>query len=372
MRTRAGSGANGERPGYGGGPGVEGGSGRGRGLASDGGPTRDTGPALDGGPARDTGPVRDGRLVRNGGRPVSTGSARHRGLGSAVVRRLAAVSHRLTRYRTGRAGPGRSAGRAVAAGGVAALLALTGCSSSGAPDSGSSADSGSSSATVSGTVTVFAAASLKESFTALGRRFEAAYPGTNVVFSFGGSDSLAASITGGAPADVFAAASPRTMKTVTDAGDTAGPATTFVRNRLEIATPPGNPDHIASLKDLTRSGLKVALCAKTVPCGSAAQQALTAGGLRLTPVTYEQDVKAALTKVELKEVDAAVVYRTDVKAADGKVAGVDFPESARAVNAYPIVTLKAAPNPAAARAFIALVRSADGRRVLTDAGFLAP
>ncbi|HEY5834062.1 molybdate ABC transporter substrate-binding protein [Streptomyces sp.] len=262
----------------------------------------------------------------------------------------------------------------LAAGGAAALLALTACSSSESSSGSSDAGPSSSAAspTVSGTVTVFAAASLKESFTTLGRQFEAAHPGTKVVFSFGGSDSLAASITGGAPADVFAAASPKTMKTVTDAGDAAGPATTFVRNRLEIATPPGNPDHIASLKDLTKYGLKVALCAKTVPCGSAAQKALTAGGVELTPVSYEQDVKSALTKLVLKEVDAAVVYRTDVEAAGGKVDGVDFPESAGAVNSYPIVTLKDAPNAAAARAFIALVESAEGRRVLTEAGFLTP
>ena len=109
-----------------------------------------------------------------------------------------------------------------------------------------------------------------------------------------------------------------------------------------------------------------------MPCGAAAQTALTAGGLKLTPVSYEQDVKSALTKVELKEVDAALVYRTDVNTAGGKVAGVDFPESAKAVNDYPIVALKGAPNPAGAQAFLALVRSAEGKRVLSHAGFLQP
>jgi molybdate transport system substrate-binding protein len=267
----------------------------------------------------------------------------------------------------------------LAAGSAAALLALTACSSSsdasssaGASPSPSGGSATAASPKVSGTVVVFAAASLQESFTALGQDFQKAYPGTKVVFSFGGSDTLAASITGGAPADVFAAASPKTMKTVTDAGDGNGEPATFVRNQLEIATLPGNPQHIATLKDLTMSGLKVALCAKTVPCGAAAQTALTASGLKLTPVSYEQDVKSALTKVELKEVDASVVYRTDVKAAGGKVDGVDFPESAKAVNAYPIVELKNAPNPAGAQAFIALVKSAEGRKVLSEAGFLNP
>jgi molybdate transport system substrate-binding protein len=254
---------------------------------------------------------------------------------------------------------------------VAALLALSACSSS--DDSAAASDDPSSaSAKLSGTVTVFAAASLKESFTTLGKEFEEKYPGTKVTFSFGGSDSLAASITGGAPADVFASASPKTMKIVTDAKDAAGTPATFVRNQLEIATLPGNPDKIASLKDLTRSGLKVVLCDKEVPCGAAAQKALDASGLKLTPVSYEQDVKSALTKVELKEADAAVVYRTDVNAAGDKVEGVEFPESADAVNDYPIALLKDAPNADTAKAFIELVRSADGRQVLTGAGFLKP
>ncbi|MGW0086856.1 molybdate ABC transporter substrate-binding protein [Streptomyces sp. NPDC003393] len=262
----------------------------------------------------------------------------------------------------------------VAGVGVAAVLALSGCSSS---SSGDSSSSGSGSATsssqkVTGTVTVFAAASLKESFTALGKEFEQQHPGTEVTLNLGGSDTLAASITGGAPADVFAAASASTMQIVTDRGDTAGAPATFVRNQLEIATLPGNPDRISSLKDLTRSGLKVVLCDKAVPCGAAAQKALTAAGLELTPVSYEQDVKSALNKVVLKEADAAVVYRTDVKAAGGKVEGVEFPEAAEAVNDYPIALLDHARDSAAAKAFIALVRSAEGQKVLAQAGFLKP
>ncbi|MFF3251437.1 molybdate ABC transporter substrate-binding protein [Actinacidiphila glaucinigra] len=250
-----------------------------------------------------------------------------------------------------------------AVGGTALLLALSACSSSaGASSAGD----------VKGTVTVFAAASLKESFTELGEEFEAAHPGTKVTFSFGGSDALAASITSGAPADVFAAASPKTMQIVTDAKDAAGEPATFVRNQLEIAVVPGNPEDVATLEDLTKSGMKVALCAKEVPCGAAAQKALDGAGLRLTPVSYEQDVKSALTKVQLKEVDASVVYKTDVQAAAGKVEGVEFPESAGAVNDYPIVLLKDAPNAGAAEAFIALVRSGQGRKVLTEAGFLTP
>jgi molybdate transport system substrate-binding protein len=258
----------------------------------------------------------------------------------------------------------------VAAGGAAALLALSACSSSGS-DSSAKPDS-SGQGELSGEVTVFAAASLKESFTTLGKQFEKDHPGTKVTFSFGGSDSLAASITGGAPADVFASASPKTMKIVTDAGDASGTPATFVRNELEIATLPGNPGKISSLEDLTKAGRKVVLCDKEVPCGAAAQKALDASRLKLTPVSYEQDVKAALTKVELKEADAAVVYKTDVRAAGDKVEGVEFPESADAVNDYPIALLKDAGNARAAKAFIALVRSAEGQKVLSGAGFLKP
>jgi molybdate transport system substrate-binding protein len=263
----------------------------------------------------------------------------------------------------------------VAGAGAAALLTLSACSSSDS-DSGStksdSSASASSSPKLSGNVTVFAAASLQESFTTLKKEFEKEHPGTTVTFSFGGSDSLAAGITGGAPADVFASASPKTMKIVTDKKDNATEPVTFVRNQLEIATLPGNPDKVSSLKDLTKSGMKVVLCDKTVPCGAAAQKALDAGKMKLTPASYEEDVKSALNKVVLKEADAAVVYKTDVKAAGSKVEGVDFPESADAINDYPIALLKNSKNPEAAKAFIALVQSAEGQKVLSEAGFLKP
>ncbi len=256
--------------------------------------------------------------------------------------------------------------RILAALSAAVLLTAAACSS----DSPSgSAKAKSPTAKISGTVTVFAAASLTETFQSLGKTFESQHPGSKVVFNFGGSDTLAASITNGAPADVFAAASTKTMQTVSSA---TGTPTTFARNQLEIATLPGNPKNINSLKDLTDPNIKVALCAKEVPCGAAAQTALEKAGLKLTPVSYEQDVKSALTKVELKEVDASIVYKSDVKSAGGKVAGVDFAESAQAINTYPIAQLKNAPNPNAAKAFISLVTSSQGQRVLTSAGFLKP
>ncbi|WP_420884041.1 molybdate ABC transporter substrate-binding protein [Micromonospora sp. CPCC 205547] len=255
---------------------------------------------------------------------------------------------------------------------LAAVVALTVAGVSGCGDDTAAPAPGGGTDRVTGTVTVFAAASLTESFTRLGERFEAAHPGTTVTVNFAGSSALANQINQGAPADVFAAAAPKNMATVTDAGNGDGSPTTFARNRLVIAVPKGNPQRIAALADLARPGVKVAVCAEQVPCGAAARKALDAAQVDLTPVTLEQDVRGALAKLRLGEVDAALVYRTDARAAAGDVDGVEFPESAGAVNDYPIVVLADAPNPAGARAFVALVLSAQGRTVLTDAGFQAP
>ncbi|MGW5575051.1 molybdate ABC transporter substrate-binding protein [Nocardia thailandica] len=254
----------------------------------------------------------------------------------------------------------RSVGAVVAAGAVA--LAATGCGSDrAAPSDG-----------VGGTVTVFAAASLTETFTALGKRFEAAHPGTRVVFSFGASSALAQQIQQGAPADVFASAAPKNMQQVVDAGEVTATPVTFVRNRLEIAVPPGNPGRITGLPDFANPDEKIALCAEQVPCGAAARTVFEAAGITPRPDTREADVKAVLTKVTLGEVDAALVYRTDVRAAGGKVTGIDFPESAEAINDYPIAPLATAPNAAAAAAFVTFIGSAEAGAVFAQAGFETP
>lgn len=223
-----------------------------------------------------------------------------------------------------------------------------------------------------GEVTVFAAASLTDAFKQIGKDFEAANPGSEVTFNFAGSSALATQINQGAPADVFASAAPANMKTVTDAGNAGGSAVTFVKNQLVIVVPKGNPKGIKALADLTKPGLKVALCAEQVPCGAAAKKALTAANVSLTPVTLEQDVKQALAKVKLGEVDAALVYRTDAKASAADVEGLEFPESSQAINEYPIVVLKASPNKTGAQAFLAYVLSEQGIKVLTGAGFQKP
>ncbi len=264
----------------------------------------------------------------------------------------------------------RRLSRWAAAAPVALVLAgLSGCGASGpaAPAASASVTPGDGARTL----TVFAASSLTGTFTDLGKTFEAAHPGTSVKFNFGSSATLAQQITQGAPADVFASASPATMRTVTDASLASAP-TTFVRNKLEIAVPADNPAKVDDLKDLADPKVKVALCAQQVPCGAAAVKALDTAGVKVTPVTLEQDVKATLTKVELGEVDAALVYRTDVLAAAGKVKGIAFPEADKAINDYPIAPLSKAAAPDLAKQFVDLVLSPQGKNVLTKAGFESP
>ncbi|WP_412538346.1 molybdate ABC transporter substrate-binding protein [Longispora sp. K20-0274] len=245
-----------------------------------------------------------------------------------------------------------------------AALALAGCGDepSSTPKAGEK---------ITGTVTVLAAASLTESFTAIGRDFEAAHPGVKVTFSFGASSTLATQIVNGAPADVFASASPTNMKQVTDANLATAP-TVFAKNQLVIAVPKGNKAQIKTIDDLARPSVKVALCAAQVPCGAAATKALAAANVKVTPVTLEADVKAALTKVRLGEVDAALVYRTDAQAASADVEAIEFPASAQAVNDYPIVVVAKAPNLAGATAFVGYVLSDRARPVLARAGFQNP
>ncbi|GGL06026.1 molybdate ABC transporter substrate-binding protein [Nocardia jinanensis] len=248
------------------------------------------------------------------------------------------------------------------------VAALAGCAGEDSGDNSGNAPADG----INGTVTVFAAASLTETFTTLGEQFEQVHPGVDVVFSFGGSSALAEQIRQGAPADVFASAAPRNMEQVIESGDiTAGPVT-FVRNRLEIAVPTGNPGSISGLVDFGRPEPRIALCAEQVPCGAAADKVFAAAGVTPRPDTREPDVKAVLTKVTLGEVDAALVYRTDIRAAEDEVTGIEFPESGKAVNDYPIAPVAAAPNPAAAAAFVDFVLSPQARSVFTTAGFDTP
>jgi molybdate transport system substrate-binding protein len=264
----------------------------------------------------------------------------------------------------------------VAATAVAFLATLAGCASASSNSSESSVTSATSatpeSGDLSGSLTVLAAASLTESFETIADEFTAANPSVDVTLSFGGSSELAAQIVAGSPADVFAAASPTTMATVTDASLAAGPATDFASNTLAIAVPKGNPGDVSSIDDLENPDLTLALCAAEVPCGSAANTLFEALELDVEADTYEQDVRGVLSKVQLDEVDAGLVYRTDVLAAGDEVESVEFDGAELAVNRYPIVRLTESAAPDAADAFVDFVLSEEGRAVLSDAGFGAP
>jgi molybdate transport system substrate-binding protein len=249
------------------------------------------------------------------------------------------------------------------------VLLLAGCG--GSADDGAVAASRSSTAELAGSLTVFAAASLTDVFTDLGERVEADHPGLDVQFNFAGSSALATQVTQGAPADVFASANEAQMAVVADAGLADDPRV-FAANVLQIAVPAGNPAGITGLADLGREELTIAVCAPQVPCGAAAEDVFAAAGVAAAPDTLEEDVRAALTKVELGEIDAALVYTTDVTAAGDAVEGIDVPEAEQAVNEYPIAVLADAPDPEAAAAFVELVRSEEGQQALADAGFRVP
>jgi molybdate transport system substrate-binding protein len=252
-------------------------------------------------------------------------------------------------------------------GALAAIVLAAGCGSAAEPRSG--ATSGSSA--VTGAVTVFAAASLTESFSTLARRFEDAHPGVKVRLNFGASSALALQIDQGAPADVFASAAARNMAQVIEA-KAAASSNVFARNALQIAVPPANPAAVTGLTDLARPGVKVALCQPQVPCGTAARQVFDKAGITVRPVTLEQDVKSVLTKVQTDEVDAGLVYLTDVRAAGAKVRGIAIPDVLNASTEYPIAALTRAANPAAAAAFVVYVLSGAGQDVLRAAGFGKP
>ena len=257
-----------------------------------------------------------------------------------------------------------------------AAVAVAGCSSStSSPASGSTSPAApaasSSPAAQTGTITVFAAASLKETFTQLGKQFETAHPGDTVKFSFGASSTLATQITSGAPADVFASAAPKNMQTVVSAGDASNPQD-FAKNTAEVAVPPSNPAKVTSVNDLAKSSVKVALCEPKVPCGVVAAEVFKNAGITVKPVTLQPDVKSVLTQVELGNVDAGVVYVTDVKAAGAKVTGVPISASDNASTTYPIATISNSKNQSIAQAFVAYVLSPQGQAVLSAAGFQEP
>ena len=237
---------------------------------------------------------------------------------------------------------------------------LTACGSSGGPPTTS----------ISGTAAVFAAASLTDSFKALGTSFQTAHSGTTVQFNFAGSPTLVTQIEQGASADVFASADMTNMDKLKTDGFAGGYPQVFAHNKLEIVVAAGNPKGINGLADLAKTGLIYITAAPAVPAGKYALQILANAGVKVTPKSLETDVKSVVGKIQLGEADAAIVYVTDVKAAGSKVTGVPIPDSVNVIATYPIVAVKGTKNSAVANAFIEYVLSADGQAKLQSFGFL--
>ena len=242
---------------------------------------------------------------------------------------------------------------------AAAALGLAACGGGGSGGSGGQSPA---------EIKVFAAASLTAAFTELGRRYTAAQ-GTKVTFNFAGSQALATQIGQGAPADVFASADLDNMAKVKDLVATPQ---SFASNRLAIVVEQGNPRGIRTLDDLAGGDVKVVLAAGEVPAGRYAKQVLDRAGVKVTPVSQEDNVKAVVAKVSLGEADAGIVYVTDVAAGGARVEGVDIPREQNVVATYPIATVKAGKAQDAAQAFMDLVLSGQGQEVLHRYGFLPP
>lgn len=223
-----------------------------------------------------------------------------------------------------------------------------------------------------GTVTVSAAASLTDVLPVIARAFEKRFPGTTVRFNFGGSSALVEQVNAGAPVDVLITASEPTMWKAVQSGSVGKPLL-IAKNTMAIAMPPGNRAGITSLRDLQKPGVLTAVCAPAVPCGAAAKSLFALNNVTVTPVSQELDVRAVLGKVMADEVDAGIVYVTDVRAVGDKVTSVSIPASQNVTTTYPIARVTDAPNPTAAAAFVAYVRytpSAQG--ILRAYGFARP
>ncbi len=227
------------------------------------------------------------------------------------------------------------------------------------------------SAELTGELLVSAAASLTDAFGDLEAAFEEAHPDVDIMLNLGASSALREQILEGAPADVFASANASNMDQVVEA-DEASESKVFATNRLQIAVPPGNPGGLAGLDDFADEALLIGLCEEEVPCGDFGRQALENAGVTPSIDTNEPDVRALLTKIEADELDAGIVYVTDVASTDGGVEGIDIPDELNVVAEYPIAALSSAPNPDAAAAFVAFVLSEEGQAILAEYGFGAP
>ncbi len=257
------------------------------------------------------------------------------------------------RLRAGRAGV------LVASG----ALALISCSSpSASPAAGEPA----------APIQVFAAASLTDAMADLATAFEAEHPTFVVLTNHGASSALQAQLLDGASADVVAVADPAIIDELVTNGTVRADTSSFATNRLVIATAPGNPANVTSLEDFARPDPFLGLCAPQVPCGGLADRTLAAAGIQAEPDTREPDVRALLAKVESGELDAGLVYASDVLTAEAGVVAIELPADLPIVTSYPVAIATAASEPAGAQAFVEFLESVAARSILADHGFGPP
>lgn len=218
------------------------------------------------------------------------------------------------------------------------------------------------------TLTVLAAASLTAAFSELAEDYESSHPDVTINLSFGSSTTLSQQIVEGVDADLYASAGRAALEQLPTGYADEGGEETIASNVLEIAVQPGNPRGVTGIDDFTRSDLDTVLCAQTVPCGRAADEAFAAAGLTPTPVSREIDVKATLAKITLGEADAAIVYRSDVLSTD-QVDGVVIPAGENVSITYPLVWFN---TEAHTVGFAELLAGPKGLAALEAAGFSAP
>src|SRR5262245_10677375 len=250
-------------------------------------------------------------------------------------------------------------------------LMFAACGGDDDDDSSSTTEAPAEESGVEGDITVFAAASLTDAFDEVGAAFEEANPDASIEFNYGASSALREQILAGAPADVFASANTSNMDQVVEGGAASDPED-FVTNQLQIVVPAGNPADVTGLDDFANADLLIGLCAEEVPCGQFGREALAKAQVTPSIDTNEPDVRALLTKVEAGELDAGIVYITDVRAAGDAVEGIDIPAEENVTATYPIAALSAAGNAEVAAAFVEFVLSDEGQEILESYGFASP
>jgi len=233
-------------------------------------------------------------------------------------------------------------------------------------------------------LTIYAAASLAEAFTRLGEVFESSHPNVEVVISFAGSQQIAQQLSQGAPGDLFASANAKQMENVISAGRVmSGADQELIQNQLMIILPGDNPGEIAGVRDLIKPGLRLILADKTVPVGLYSQEMLERANQQIgfgedykekvlgNVVSYEENVRAVLTKITLGEADAGIVYVSDAAGAQGEdIRMIPIPEEINVTASYYIAPLRDSSEKDLGLDFIALVLSPEGQDILNGYGFM--